>query len=398
MSRSALPGEWPASGVERLGNCPVCGGSRREMLHDDARDRVFFCAPGRWSLWRCLDCRSAYLDPRPTPSTIGLAYRGYYTHHPVPSGPTRGFLSPFRNAVLNDYLRAHYASRRRPWLPFGRLLLLPYPRDRRSVAQWVRHLPPPGPDSVCLDIGCGNGEFFEAAQACGWRIHGLEPDPVAAEIARGRGAVVHVGGLPDTGLGTNAYHAVTLNHVIEHVHDPRLAVEESWRLLRPGGTLWIATPNIQALGYRRFGVHWRGLEPPRHLVLFNPTSLTDLLHRAGFRPVVAMPASLKPFRNFAASHHMASGQDPNTPGNPVPWRIRLAALSAAVQAWLNPGLGEELIVVARKPRSLDADQTQAGPGNIQSKDREETRAQPGEEPDHPACPRSEPPEDQAESD
>src|SRR5260221_3119952 len=42
-------------------------------------DRTFRCAPGRWTLYGCAGCHSAYLDPRPTPQSIGLAYRRYYT-------------------------------------------------------------------------------------------------------------------------------------------------------------------------------------------------------------------------------------------------------------------------------------------------------------------------------
>lgn len=395
--RDPPAGEWPAGELESPGCCPVCGGSMRERLHDDARDRIFFCAPGRWTLWRCAECRSAYLDPRPAASAIGRAYRGYYTHEKVPSGSPGGPWCFLQQAVINDWLRAHYRVRRHPWLPLGRFLLVFLPRYHRSVGQWARHLPRPGPDSVCLDIGCGRGDFFEVAQACGWRVQGLEPDPVAAGIARGRGVRVHTGGLPATGLEPDAYEAVTLNHVLEHVHDPGRAVREVWRLLRPGGILWIATPNLGALGYRRFGVHWRGLEPPRHLVLFHPASLTDLLRRAGFDPVVGMPASLKPLRNFASSHRIASGQDPNDEAIPVPWRIRLAAFIAALGAWLRPAWGEELIFIAQKPR-LDPNQKETGPGDIQAEGHEESRTQPGEEPDRVSCARTEPAEDETERD
>jgi len=43
-------------------------------------DRAFFCAPGQWTVYRCTECGSGYLDPRPTPASISQAYVNYCTH------------------------------------------------------------------------------------------------------------------------------------------------------------------------------------------------------------------------------------------------------------------------------------------------------------------------------
>jgi hypothetical protein len=65
---------WPESGLEYLNHCPLCQSPTRTILHDDLQDKVFFCAPGIWKMWRCDNCHSGYLDPRPNKKTIGLAY------------------------------------------------------------------------------------------------------------------------------------------------------------------------------------------------------------------------------------------------------------------------------------------------------------------------------------
>jgi SAM-dependent methyltransferase len=160
---------------------------------------------------------------------------------------------------------------------------------------------------------------------------------------------VYESALPRTGLRDETYDAVTMSHVIEHLHDPVSALQEVRRILKPGGTLWIVTPNVESIGHRRFGVNWRGLEPPRHLVLFSGASLAEALDRAGFWPVVALPVSLRPFGLFAASHCIAAGLDPNGPASRIPQRIRWLAVSAALRTWLSPEQGEELLVLARKP-------------------------------------------------
>ncbi len=43
---------WPAEELEAVDRCPLCGCADRKALHQDLTDRVFFCAPGRWSLYR----------------------------------------------------------------------------------------------------------------------------------------------------------------------------------------------------------------------------------------------------------------------------------------------------------------------------------------------------------
>lgn len=72
--------DWPLQDLEAVKACPVCGETGRRVLHADQTDRVYFCAPGRWTLYRCDRCASAYLDPRPNRQSIGRAYASYYTH------------------------------------------------------------------------------------------------------------------------------------------------------------------------------------------------------------------------------------------------------------------------------------------------------------------------------
>ena len=113
---------WLEAGLETLGECTVCGDMNRQLLHRDLIDNTFFSAPGLWNLWQCANCRSAYLDPRPTPETIELAYEKYYTHSTGGSKvdyPNLGFIQKFRRQLVNGYTRIRYGSPDKPAREIG---------------------------------------------------------------------------------------------------------------------------------------------------------------------------------------------------------------------------------------------------------------------------------------
>jgi len=92
---------------------------------------------------------------------------------------------------------------------------------------------------------------------------------------------VVTGGIEEGGFADDLFDAVSVFHVIEHVHDPAALLRKCARVLRPGGLLVITTPNLHSLGHRWFRENWRGLEPPRHLHIFSSLALMELVTRAG---------------------------------------------------------------------------------------------------------------------
>ncbi|MDE2293814.1 MAG: class I SAM-dependent methyltransferase [Elusimicrobia bacterium] len=280
-------GDWPEADTERLGRCPVCGSEEQVVLHEQLEDRTHFCAPGRWTLRACGRCACAYLDPRPNEASIARAYSGYYTHdgdaEPAPSGR----LGRLRLAARNGHLRSVWGVRREPASGMLGALLVrgPVVLARLIDQGELRGLPRPGGGRLLLDVGCGNGRFLRLAQEAGWRGRGIDFDAGAVEAARRQGLDASVGGVEALAGEADRYDAVTLSHVVEHVHDPRALLAACRRLLKPGGYFWVETPNVRSRGHAHFGRDWRGLEPPRHLVLFTPRALRGLLKEVGFSRV-----------------------------------------------------------------------------------------------------------------
>ncbi len=279
---------WPPEDLEAVSNCPVCSGNDRSLLHDGLWDSTALAAPGRWSLWRCTHCGCAYMDPRPTRESIGRAYETYYTHEegPPPVASTPSPLRLLRIKLGNGYRNRRYGTNTQPAASSGAMLGLVFPPLRRASDYEFRYLPRArNPDPKVLDVGCGGGHWLSRAAETGWKTCGADPDPRAVEVARANGLDVREGGIEAWSDARGEFDVVTMNHVIEHVHDPRQLLSSARDLLRPGGQLFVETPNIDALSHSAFGRAWRGLEPPRHLILFNRKSLIRLLREVGFESV-----------------------------------------------------------------------------------------------------------------
>ena len=296
---------------------------------------------------RCRECRAAYLDPRPSPQTIELAYRSYYTHGAATPPPPVGRI---RQALANDYRRARWGYVQGPAITGGRLIPRLAPSRAAIVDREVRHLHAT-PGGRLLDVGCGSGGFLLAMAAHGWRVEGIDPDPAAVAGAREAGLSVTQGTLADLDPSEHAcaFNAVTLSHVIEHLHDPTGDLRRVNAVLRPGGLLWIATPNLEALGLRRFGRDWRGLEPPRHLVLFTRASLERLVRRAGLEPLTPPATAPLAWQMFSPSASIAQGRLPDAGPAVRARRLRLLAAIADQIAYRDPRHAEELVMIARRP-------------------------------------------------
>lgn len=339
---------WPQEQLESVERCPVCQSSARKLLHDALQDRVFFCAPGRWTLYGCNNCGAGYLDPRPTPESIGLAYQRYFTHQ-INGGRDNGDLKlvrRWRRALANGYKNKQFGIQRQPNNPLGYWIVRLFPKQRAQLDVLARHLPKPIPGQRLLDVGCGNGEFLAFATELGWQTEGLDFDPDAVRVARKRGLVVHQGNIEALGGRSQYYDAITLSHVIEHVHKPIAMLSRCRSLLKPGGLLWLETPNLTSAGYARYGQAWLGLDPPRHLVLFTWSSLRSALNRAGFAEIqVAPPRSA--MRIFAASAAIRMGKDPyQYPDRSL--RVRLHALWADYKARRAPEWREVITLIVKK--------------------------------------------------
>lgn len=133
-----------------------------------------------------------------------------------------------------------------------------------------------------LDYGCGTGYFLNAMHTAGWQVRGMEPDEGARRIAHDKfGLEVRSPDLKS--VETASLDAVTLWHVLEHVHDLKTVTEEIERVLKPGGLLIVAVPNSASWDAKHYKQYWAAWDVPRHLWHFSRENMEKLLLHSGFK-------------------------------------------------------------------------------------------------------------------
>jgi SAM-dependent methyltransferase len=70
---------------------------------------------------------------------------------------------------------------------------------------------------------------------------------------------------------------------LEHVPDPERILKVALDLLRPGGILYLTTPNAQSLNCRLLGLEWSVFSPPDHVTIWTARGLRGALSKAGFK-------------------------------------------------------------------------------------------------------------------
>lgn len=338
MNDRLMASEWHADELQGVAACPACGAVPGEYRYQQLHDHLEG-VPGEWSLRACHGCGSLFLDPRPSPQAIGKAYASYYTHRSGAMTYVDDNGHSLLWKVANGYMNARYGAQRSPAMAAGRFVLPLMPALRQQLDFFYRNLP--RINGRLLDVGCGNGVFLLRAKAAGWNVAGVEPDPLAVATARRDGLDVFEGTL-DSFCDAQQFDVVTSSHVIEHVHEPRAFLERMFDLLHIDGTIWLATPNVQSMGHRWFGRAWRGLEPPRHLVVFSARALHSLLTEVGFTDIRFHRRGRGAAYILRASRELARRKRNDARGLPSGLVDLRASLSATA--------GEELVITARRPR------------------------------------------------
>jgi len=150
-----------------------------------------------------------------------------------------------------------------------------------------------------VEVGCATGALLSAFSDAGWEARGVEVGAAMAAYARDTfGLDVFAGTVEEASLLPRHYDAAVATHLIEHLNDPRAFLGAVRRALRPEGSMYLVTPNVESLQGRLLGERWRSAIRD-HLYLFSVRSLKALLRSEGFVPEYVgtwggWPAGMRP--------------------------------------------------------------------------------------------------------
>jgi SAM-dependent methyltransferase len=267
--------------------CRVCGNKRGNRLHR-ARE-MFHGTRDEFDYVECAACGT--LQIRSVPDLRRYYGGDYYSLQPAggadeaAGGGLKKRLSRRAGAFMRARAGAYYRGRRAPLgelrHPLGRLFArrasrvvagFPAYLERARVDLGLRH------DSAVLDVGSGAGSALVALRHFGFRdLTGVDPF-LEASLAYENGVRVLKAELSDL---ERQFDLIIASHSLEHVPDPRRALEEMHGLLKPGRYAVVRLPLV-ARAWELYGADWVQLDPPRHLFLFTTETFKGLAGAAGF--------------------------------------------------------------------------------------------------------------------
>ncbi len=214
--------------------------------------------PGKFQVVRCKTCGLMRTNPRPTLHTIGFYYPDNY--------------SPYRGTKIKmEVVEGH-----RP---------LWWKHLAQKIFQFNNMCLPVLTPGRMLEIGCASGAFMHQMARKGWDVAGVEMSTKAAANAHAMGYPVHDGPLETAPDPQQPYDLIVGWMVIEHLHDPILALKKLYRWCKPRGWLILSVPNAGSFEFSFFKNRWYALHLPNHLFHFSPRTIRNVLSCAGWEIV-----------------------------------------------------------------------------------------------------------------
>lgn len=207
---------------------------------------------------------------------------------------------------------------------------------------------------VLCDVGAGGGLFLDQAKAAGWQCRGTEFDPAIVEECRARGLDMHCGPVQEHPWAKGSADVVVSIEVIEHLRWPMQDLRAMVELLRPGGALYLTTPNFNSISKWLNRGTWTVVNYPEHISLFTPATLHRALtgldmHRVSLRTTGLSITRLKRSHGGSgqASSGLSSDEQLRRTIEGKPW-LRMA--KQAADGLLNiVGMGDSLKALYVKP-------------------------------------------------
>lgn len=136
-----------------------------------------------------------------------------------------------------------------------------------------------------LEIGSSIGVMLKLFKDSGWEVLGIEPSKKACEIANQRGIKTINSSFEKASLIKSSFDIVILNHVLEHLDNPKQILDKCHQVLAKNGIVFVDVPNFGSLSARLWKSHWPYLLLDEHNWHFTRQSLNKLFTSSGFKEI-----------------------------------------------------------------------------------------------------------------
>jgi 2-polyprenyl-3-methyl-5-hydroxy-6-metoxy-1,4-benzoquinol methylase len=238
-------------------SCPAC---KATAIHKVLPVKDYTVSQELFEVWHCDACTLRFTQDIPAESVIGKYYQSenYISH----TNTNKGLVNRLYHIVRNYTLSS-----------------------KKKLVQSVTKRA----TGNLLDVGAGVGAFASYMRQQGWQVTGLEPDAETRARAQEQNRIA----LQDTSdlfkLPVGQFDAITMWHVLEHVHRLHEYLDQLKALLKPDGVLLIAVPNYTAHDADYYQQCWAAYDVPRHLYHFSPASMRGLLQQHGLTVKATKP-------------------------------------------------------------------------------------------------------------
>lgn len=216
------------------------------------------------------------------------------------------------------------------------------------ILETLDRLFPHGAPGPILDVGCGDGLFFDRLERLG-PVDGIEMDPTGVTPGGRWAGRIWVQPFDESFEPGRRYALVLMLDVLEHFEDPLRALRRAMGLLAPEGALVLTVPAFRAL--------WTSHdELNRHFTRYTRASLSELAGRAGARVEEARYFFVwtSPLKLAQRLKESVSRARPETPRIPPPWLnralYRLSRLEHRALGRLPLPFGSSLLAILRGAR------------------------------------------------
>jgi 2-polyprenyl-3-methyl-5-hydroxy-6-metoxy-1,4-benzoquinol methylase len=282
----------------------LCGG----------REFTPVCRAAAHAVVRCTGCSLHLLNPQPSEAELVEIYHPTYSFFGAEPG-AEACVSRVKQATADHYL------------------------DQLAVVGVT--------GGRLLEVGCGDGDFLLQAARRNFSVEGIDYSPHSCAKAQAKlGPAAHIlcGEISAVADRRESYELCVACDVIEHVRQPAAFLQTLHGLLKPGGWVFLVTPDLDSLAAKLMGSRWLEYKA-EHMYYYAPRTLRRQLAQAGFTDIRLLGGTKMLSVDYVTRHFITYPAVGLTPA----LRLLRALLPAswAQRPWLMPAGG--MIALARKP-------------------------------------------------